>query len=105
MHGSFDNFNTLSIERIELFNKLINALRSDSVEITFFKGTYHPIFYKRIIKSVGMQKAFNYIDEFAQKNNIPIISSFNPEDLGLKNTDFYDAAHARKEAVDKLFQN
>jgi len=105
MHGSFKNYNSLSIERIELFNKLINALRSDSVEITFFKGTYHPIFYKRITKSVGMQKAFNYIDEFAQKNNIPIISSFNPEDLGLKNTDFYDAAHARKEAVDKLFQN
>ena len=52
-----------------------------------------------------MQKAINYIDEYAKKNNIPIIGSFNPEDLGLKNTDFYDAAHARKEVVDKLLQN
>lgn len=104
-HHSFKLYNSLSIERIELFNKLINALRSDSVEITFFKAPYHPIFYKRITKSVGMQKAFNYIDEFAKKNNIPIIGSFNPEDLGLKNTDFYDGTHPRKETVDKLFKN
>lgn len=103
MHGSFNNYDSLSTQRICLFNKIINALRGDSVEIIFFKGSYHPIFYKRIIKIKGIQKAFKYVDEYAQMNNIPIMGSYNPDDLGFKNTDFYDAAHARKEAIDKLF--
>ncbi len=103
-HPSFNGFFSLSKERIDLFNRLINALRTDSVDIIFFKSAYHPIFYKRIMKLDGMTKAFKYIDDFAQKNNIPVIGSYNPDDIGFNKYDFLDAAHERKEAIDKTFR-
>ena len=31
--------------------------------------------------------------------------NINPDVVGLKNTDFYDATHQRKESLDKLFRN
>lgn len=104
MPSSFYGFNSLSKERIDLFNRLINALRTDSVDIIFFKSAYHPILYKRIMKLDGIPKAFKYIDDFAQKNNIPVIGSYNPDDIGLNKYDFLDGSHERKEAIDKTFR-
>ena len=51
-----------------------------------------------------MVEGFDYIDNYAKKNGFKIISSFNPDDVGFKNTDFYDAAHSRKESIDRLFK-
>lgn len=105
MHHSFENFNSLSEERKVLFGKLIDSLQKDSVNIIFLKGAYHPLFYKRIIKTGEIIKGDKYLDEFAQKNSIPVFGSINPDDVGLKNTDYYDATHLRKESLDKLFKD
>jgi hypothetical protein len=98
------NFNSLSSERIALFEKLVNSLKLEGMDVSFFWCPFHPLYYKRVMDMKGAVKAFEYVDDYARKNNIKIIGSFNPDDVGFKNTDFYDAAHARKEAIDKLFQ-
>lgn len=103
MHHSFENFNSLSDERKALFAKLIDSLQKDNVHIIFIKGAYHPLFYKRIMKTGMIIEADEYIDDFARKNNIPVYGSINPDDVGLKNTDYYDATHPRKESLDLVF--
>lgn len=103
-HGSYKNFNSLSSERIALFEKLVNSLKLEGMDVSFFWCPFHPLYYKRVMDMKGAVNAFEYVDDYARKNNIKIIGSFNPDDVGFKNTDFYDAAHARKEAIDKLFQ-
>lgn len=88
-----------------MFAGLIAKLKEDSVNILFFKGAYHPVFYSRICNIKGVVEGERFLDDYANKNHINIIGSYNPKDVSFDNSDFYDAAHARKESLDKLFDN
>ena len=101
-HGSFNQFDTISHERVELFERLINRMKSDGVNVIFLQTPFHPVFYQRIFKIQGVVDAINYINIFAQKNDIDIIGSFNPSIVNFANNDFYDAAHPRKESLDVM---
>lgn len=102
-HSSFNNYNTLSKERKTIFEKFIQSLKKDGVNIIFFECPYNPLSYQRLMSSKGMEQGCKYIGHFANKNGIKIIGAYNPEVLQFKTTDFYDAVHARKESLDTLF--
>ncbi len=104
-HGSYRNFISLSRERVALFEKLLASFKKDGVDASFFFCPFHPSYYKRVLEMKGAVEAFKYVNDYARKNNIPVVGSFNPDDVGFKNTDFYDAAHARKESIDVLLKN
>lgn len=101
-HGSYDNFNSLSLERVSLFEKFVTTLKADGIDVVFFWCPFHPTFYKRVICMKGVSESLKYIDDYAKKNKIVVIGNFNPDKAGFKNTDFYDAHHARKESIDKM---
>jgi hypothetical protein len=100
----YEDFSDISEERIDLFNKLMEGLKTDSINVYLVRSPFHPVFYKKLLKKKGAIAAFNYIDNYAKKNHIPLIGSFNPADEGLNSSDFYDGPHVRKEFLDKIVE-
>ena len=100
----YENFDVISNERIALFSKLLEDIKAEGVNIYILRSPYHPVFYKKMLKKKGVEAAFAFIDNYAKRNHIPLISSFDPADEGLNESDFYDGPHVRKEVLDKMIE-
>ena len=100
----YKDFTDISDERVAIFTKLLERMKADGVIIYLLRSPYHPIFYKKLLKLKGFLAAIDFINDYAKKNNIPLIGSFNPADLGLNGSDFYDGPHVRKECMDKIIE-
>ncbi len=104
MHQTFKDgdidYNCLS--DLEYF---ISTLYADGVKVTFFYCPYHPTFYKRINNMNTIKEGRIILDKMAKKYGINVIGAFCPDETNNTKEDFYDAAHLRKEAVDKLFHD
>ncbi len=97
----------LGEEEIEIFEKFIEHLEDNDVEIVFFIPPYHPIVYDYAYeqKDAGYESWFlteEYITTFASENNIPLYGSYNPHKLNLTNADFYDGLHIKAESIYKI---
>ena len=103
-HGTFMNYTEISHDKKEQFEQLINALKSDSTKIYFAFCPYHPLFYPRLTNGYGFSKAVDYLYNYAQENDIKIIGSYNPNEVGFDNTFYYDAAHARKVHINNMIR-
>lgn len=103
-HDSFKNFNSASEEKEVMFETLIDTFTNNRVQVILFRSPYHPLFYQRVRSMNGFQESMEYIDELGESKKVETVGYFNPENMGLKNTDFYDAAHLRKEVVDEIFK-
>lgn len=102
-HESFNKFNAVSKVKQESFEQLINNIIKDGVNVYFYLSPSHPYSYELMMQNLAIIDAENRIVEFAKDNNIQIIGSYNPLDLGFKNSSFYDGMHVRKELVDSIF--
>lgn len=102
---NFDEYKEVSQRRISIFCKLMDALKADGVNVIFFRSPLHPIVYERTKHVKGMAESRKFFTEYAEKNGITLIGSYNPADLGLKNTDFHVGSHLKKEVVDRLFSH
>lgn len=100
----FKDFNEISKERVALFTKLMEAIKADGVKIHFVCSPFHPIFYKKLLKSKGTMEAISFYESYAKKNGIQLIGSFNPADEGLNGSDFYDGPHVKKAVLDKIVE-
>ena len=100
----YKDFNDISDERVALFTKLLEDIKSDGVKVYLVRSPYHPIFYKNLLKMKGTLAAFDLIENYAKKNNIPLIGNYNPSNEGLNNSDFYDGPHVKIECLDKIIE-
>lgn len=101
-HGSFNNFESFSENRKNIFTEFVETLHNNGANIIIWCCPYHPIFYKRALEMKGLLPSIYFITEYAKEKGFKIIGSFNPEDLSLTNKDFYDGFHVRKETVDEI---
>lgn len=104
-HGSYKDFEAISKERVDKFEKLMGYFNNNNIGVIFFDCPYHPIFYHRISQLKGIIAAWDYTKKYAEGNKFRVVGSFNPNDIGFTNSDFYDAPHARKESIDRFFKN
>ena len=100
----YEDFNAISNERMALFSKLLEDIRNIGINVYILCSPYHPAFFKKMLKKKGVVEAFDFVESYAKKNNIPLISSYNPEDEGLTDSDFYDGPHVRKEILDNIIE-
>ena len=103
-YDGYKNYSQMSQEKIKHFEDFLNCVKKDGVTIIFFCCPMHPNFYNVHKNDLWMEECEKYIRSFANSQGITIVGHYNPSIDGFKNTDFYDAAHVRKESVDKLFQ-
>lgn len=100
--SGYYNYVDLSPERISLFERMMDSIMLDEVEVAFFLSPMHPIYYELIKDEVWMKKSITYLTRFSNEYGIHLIGHFNGAEDGLENTSFYDATHARKEVIDSL---
>lgn len=105
MHSTFNGSGSVDKKCVDEFELLIHTLKSEGVNIYFFYCPYHPIFYRRIKDNAAIKNGKAVFDRIAKDNFCDVWGSFNPYEVGCSNEDFYDAAHMRKESIDKLFYN
>jgi hypothetical protein len=95
-------FDTLSEERINKLEILIDSMLNKASNLYVIMLPYHPILYQRIIQRDCIQNTFIYVKQLANKKKIKVFGDYNPKSVGFTEKDFIDATHARKESLDKL---
>lgn len=86
----------------EDFERLIAFLMGHGVEISFYLPPYSEPMYACVMSEEAysvIPEAERYVLEFACKNQLKVYGSFDPEESGLKLSDFYDPYHVRAEKI------
>lgn len=88
------------------FELLLRSLQDAGVRIVLFLAPFHPVAYRRLVDSGPLEIISEVEDtyrEMAARRGIRVIGSYDPEAIGFTGADFYDALHAKRDPVGKLF--
>jgi len=100
-----ENFNKISDRIWNEFEKLITDMKKNDIEVKFFLTPYAPLVYDRIQKKYPMVlKTEKIIKDYASTNNIKLYGSFNPYELSLDDSYFYDGMHVKETGIKKIIQ-
>ncbi|MBV6397287.1 MAG: hypothetical protein HFACDABA_02897 [Anaerolineales bacterium] len=93
-------------ERQRVIEAFLLDLQSKGVEIVLFLGPYHPATYEimmgnqyRIVAEIQ-----TYYEDLARRHGFRIVGSYNPADLGLDGSVYYDATHITSESLAEIFR-
>lgn len=103
---SLGNFLKLDTKRAYLFEKFVELVISDGVEMVLFLPPYHPIVYEKISRDAKYRTVIDaevYYRNYAGERGIKIIGSYNPAGCSLNEDMFYDGMHPKPEAVKLIF--
>ncbi len=93
---------------MEVFEKLICYMQEQGIEVELFLCPMSPSLWDRIDKDKSHYPILDEISGFAydmsNKYNLKIIGTYNPYKIGMKDEDFYDARHVRRELMGKFFE-
>lgn len=108
-YQQWENYTELSAREIWRWEKLIQYIYiyEQDIKLYFYKAAFHPITYKRMMEEAryeGMRKGMEQIDKIAKENDIVLIGSYNPDDYHLRDSDFYDGMHMRRDAVERMLR-
>ena len=90
-------------QKLILIGKLVEFYQSKNIRIIFLKIPYHPDYFKTVNINQGniLNKYEQFFDEFANKKNILIYGSLNPNNVGIASNNFYDLYHCSGESINK----
>lgn len=97
------HINWIDAQKLLLLEKLVKFYQSKNMRIILLKIPYHPDYFQMANSEQGniLLKYETFFDEFAQKNNISIYGSLNPNNVGIPSKDFYDLYHCSGESINK----
>lgn len=105
-----DGYKKLDINYQRKFEKFLDLILADKVEVTLFLSPYHPIMYDYIDNTADyaiVEEVEQYLLNVADIRGIVVIGSYDPMNMrkGYKFTSdyFYDSLHIRPEALEILF--
>jgi hypothetical protein len=100
---SLGKYTELSEKLIKLFISLVEDMKNQGIEIIFFLAPYHPIVYEEIKNNYKMVLESNeFIKRYAKQELILLAGSFNPHEVLLDETYFYDGMHCTEEGTKKI---
>lgn len=102
------NFNQLDSTLKDNFQKFLNLLLSDGNEIIFYLPPYHPVTFNLLTVSDKYRiilEAEEYFKRVGIDKKIKVVGSYNPRDLNIEETEFYDAMHIKENAVEKILKD
>jgi hypothetical protein len=95
---------SVSKKRWDEFELLIADIQNNNIELIIFLSPYAPLAYQNIIDRYPIVSVIEQnLKSFSAKKNIKVIGSFNPLNVGLDKTFFYDGMHVKEDGVIKLF--
>jgi len=104
----FDDFFDLDKKNKDDFISLVDYLQNENINIIFFLPPYHPTVYNYLInneKTVVIKMVEKFIINCANKKSIQLIGSYNPQNISFIESDFYDGAHPKYEAITRIFNS
>ena len=103
---SLSNYTALSERYSLIFEKFIKHVQNKNIKVVFYFPPFHPTVYQTL-KTAKKYKvsleAEAYFKEFALKNKIKIIGSYNPLSNNLASNDFVDGVHIRENGIKEIF--
>lgn len=99
-------FNKIDPEYKMIFEKFVQSLAKDDVEVIFFLPPYHPATFELMKESDQydiIYEVLNYFANYAQFGGIRLEGYYIPEMCGMTEADFFDNKHPKREAVTRLF--
>lgn len=104
---SLGDFRELDKGLIFKFERFVNYLSGEGIEVIFFLPPYHPYIYNYMINTKEYRiilEAESYFKKFAKLKDIYIIGSYDPGAIGFGEEDFFDTRHAKTESCKNLFK-
>ncbi|MDY5817663.1 MAG: hypothetical protein SPK26_06515 [Treponema sp.] len=89
----------LSEEVKQNFDLLMEYLIQKNVKVDIFISPLAPTLYDLFDFNIRplLSEGENFVNSYAQEHNIRVIGSYSPYKYGLKDADFYDSRHLRRE--------
>jgi hypothetical protein len=103
--GFFKDFELLY--GTDVFEDLVRYLRKKSVKVVFLLPPFHPHAYRSCFTNptYGITlKIEEYLTEFAGRNGVTVVGSYNPAMYGFRGEDFCDGWHSHDTVMQRLFE-
>ena len=96
-------YDNQSIRNLEIF---ISYLQSNGVSVNFILSPYHPDLYKLMASEKPIfLEIEDWFRDFASRNNVGVIGSYDGSVVGCADDEFYDGMHPKSTCMQKLFVN
>lgn len=101
---SLENYHKLSF--LNEFNAFMKYLKKENIKVTIFLPPYNPIPYDILQKQkkYKIDEVEKYLKAYAEENNLQILGSYNPHNLNLVMTDFFDGMHLKDKSIKNIFK-
>lgn len=105
MAGTVTPYANAAEENLNGFEKLIQYLQAQGVEVELFLNPYAPALWDRVTEEQFPMifELEEYAGYLAAEYGIEVQGSFNPYNIGMTNGDYYDALHVRKISLKEKF--
>jgi len=99
----FRDFHALS--NLKLFEDFVNYLKGQGTRVVIHLSPFHPVAYEGIKEKFPMVlEAEDYLRDFASKQNILLMGSYDPAKYNFENKDFIDGSHGNEKVAKKIFE-
>jgi len=88
------------------FEALVRLMRNEGVKMILFLPPFHPEVYHVLSRTRDLEahdRVESYLRNFASRERLLLIGSYNAATCGFDEADFYDDIHARAWALRRLF--
>ena len=102
----FKDFNSLNAT--EQFEGLVRYLQGHGVRVVFLLPPFHAAAYRSCFanpKYGVVPRIETYLRDFARRNGITVIGSYDPALYGFRGEDFFDGTHGHDIVMQKIFEN
>jgi len=102
-----EGYTELDKVQSEHFEKLIQFLLSNEVEVLLYLPPFNPIVWGKIQNDPAYKSVLtceSFLTFFSKKYNLSLMGSYNPHNLYLNPGDFYDGKHLSREAIHRFLE-
>jgi hypothetical protein len=96
-----------SLSGVELFGDFLHYLQEKEADVILLLLPFHPAAYKLFNDNPSCQIVISvekYLKDFALRNHIKVMGSYDPRRYQLEGKDFFDDSHGHEIVVKKVFQ-
>jgi hypothetical protein len=109
LQGEINGISPITPERTRAFEMYIHTLRERNVTPILVCAPYHPLRYAKYQKAkvenqkiTSLEDFEKYIQDFAKRNEILLIGSYDPYKYNMTSTDFIDGIHPKPQTIAKI---
>lgn len=102
LRQEFQSYTNIADEYKKHLDLFLSKVSENGQSVTFITFPYMDGYYRRLIKMNGVKEQEIYLQHLADNRKYKTYGSLNPNIVNVKNTDFYDELHLRRDIITKL---